>query len=308
MPLKPFKYGIKLYALCKARSGYACSITLHSNKRKESNIEMINRLTNNFKNKNNHIYMDNFYTSVKFFENLKETGIYCCGTLRENRGGHKKCKSLINSFSKGDGILKNNGNINYLCFKDNGVVQMISNIHSGSFINNQEVNNTEAQNMKQNEIIINYNNFMGGVDLMDQILSYYSIDKKSQKWTIKLVFHLLSIVVHNSYILYKKNTLLSKSYLQYLIIIMENLSRGFNSSNIAENINIQGTNENLSSNKLDHYPIKLEKKQKCARCKKIFQPGDPKYRKTTSFGCVCSNVPLCIIDCFNLWHNEQDND
>ena len=132
MPLKPFKYDIKLYALCEARSGYACSITLYSNKRKESNIEMINRLTNNF------------YTSVKLFENLKETVIYCCGTLRENRGGPKKCKSLINSFSKGEGILKNNENINYLCFKDNRVVQMISNIHSGSFINNQEVNNTEA--------------------------------------------------------------------------------------------------------------------------------------------------------------------
>ena len=131
--------------------------------------------------------------------------------------------------------------------------------------------------MKQNEIIINYNNFMGSVNLMDQILSYYSIDKKSQKWTTKLVFHLLNIVIHNSYILYKKNTFLSKSYLQYLIIIMENLSKEFNSSNIAENINIQGTNENLLRNKLNHYPIKLEKKQKCARCKKIFQPGDLKY-------------------------------
>ena len=78
----------------------------------------------------------NFYSSIKLFNELKLKGIYCCGTLRKNRGGPKKYKPYLNTLLKGEGIIMNNGEINYIEFKDNGVVQIISNINSGVVFNN----------------------------------------------------------------------------------------------------------------------------------------------------------------------------
>jgi hypothetical protein len=48
----------------------------------------------------------------------------------------------------------------------------------------------KMNNIKHNEIIVNYNKYMGGVDLMDQMTKYYAIDRKSPKWTTKMAFHL----------------------------------------------------------------------------------------------------------------------
>jgi hypothetical protein len=117
MPLNPIKYGTKLYALCEAETGYACSIILYNVRKGESNLEMISRLTENFKEKNHHVYMDNFYTSTKVFENLKLDGIFCCKTMRENSGGPKRNKILIKTFSKAEGIVMNNANGNYIGLK-----------------------------------------------------------------------------------------------------------------------------------------------------------------------------------------------
>ncbi len=64
MPLKPVKYGMKIYALCEAKYGYACSLNLYNNKIKDGNVEMIKKLTPDLKFLNHHIYMHNFYTST----------------------------------------------------------------------------------------------------------------------------------------------------------------------------------------------------------------------------------------------------
>jgi hypothetical protein len=65
---------------------------------------------------------------------------------------------------------------------------------------------------------------MGGIDLLGQMTKYYAIDKKSQKWTIKLCFHILNIVFYNSFVLYKKYGDDSCTYLDYLCGIMLELT------------------------------------------------------------------------------------
>ena len=42
---------------------------------------------------------------------------------------------------------------------------------------------------------------MGGVDLSDQLLNYYSFLRKSSKWSQKLLIHLFNIIILNAYIL-----------------------------------------------------------------------------------------------------------
>jgi len=50
--------------------------------------------------------------------------------------------------------------------------------------------------------IINYIKNSRGVDKFDQVISYYSVDHRSVKWYIRIIIHLLSLVLHNSFILY----------------------------------------------------------------------------------------------------------
>lgn len=49
-----------------------------------------------------------------------------------------------------------------------------------------------------------YNHYMGGVDIFDQLLSYYELHRRSRKWVLKVFYHLLEIAFVNSYIIYSK--------------------------------------------------------------------------------------------------------
>ena len=53
-------------------------------------------------------------------------------------------------------------------------------------------------------VIADYNEFMLGVDKLDQLMSYYSFLHKSVKWWRKIFFWLLEVVVINAYIIYKQ--------------------------------------------------------------------------------------------------------
>jgi len=54
--------------------------------------------------------------------------------------------------------------------------------------------------------MLDYNKYKTGVDRSDQMLSYYSFERKTIKWWKKLFFRLVDLVVVNSHILHKKTS------------------------------------------------------------------------------------------------------
>ena len=46
---------------------------------------------------------------------------------------------------------------------------------------------------------------MKGVDLSNQLISYYELNRKTIKWWKRIFFHLLDIAIVNSSIIYIKN-------------------------------------------------------------------------------------------------------
>lgn len=52
--------------------------------------------------------------------------------------------------------------------------------------------------IEQPEIIGLYNKSMGGVDIHDQLVSFYRIFIKSRKWTLRLIFHSFDMAAVNS--------------------------------------------------------------------------------------------------------------
>ena len=55
------------------------------------------------------------------------------------------------------------------------------------------------------EIIEDYNNFMGGVDVSDQYMCYYSVGRKTMKWWRHVFWGLHDIAILNAFIIYCAN-------------------------------------------------------------------------------------------------------
>ncbi|XP_037803051.1 piggyBac transposable element-derived protein 2-like [Penaeus monodon] len=53
-------------------------------------------------------------------------------------------------------------------------------------------------------IVRMYNEHMGGVDLHDQLLSYYRMSFRSKRYYMRLVFHMIDITVINCWLLYRR--------------------------------------------------------------------------------------------------------
>jgi hypothetical protein len=53
--------------------------------------------------------------------------------------------------------------------------------------------------------VLDYNKYKTGVDRSDQMLSYYSFERKTIKWWKKLFFHLFDLAIVHTHILHTKS-------------------------------------------------------------------------------------------------------
>ena len=92
IPDKPVKFGVKLFVLCDARSGYCKNVIFYAAKddRAAGNLgkpgKIVIELMRDLHWTNHHLYIDNFYTSPILFRLLKAQGILAAGTARPRQG------------------------------------------------------------------------------------------------------------------------------------------------------------------------------------------------------------------------------
>ena len=77
---------------------------------------------------------------------------------------------------------------------------MLSTIHEAVLVETGKFDRN-GDKIEKPEAVYYYCGRMGGVDLSDQLLNYYSFLRKSSKWSQKLLIHLFNIVILNVYIL-----------------------------------------------------------------------------------------------------------
>lgn len=153
---------------------------------------------------------------------------------------------------------------------------------------------------------------MGGVDLSDQLLHYYSVLRKSMKYWKKLFLHLVDVAVVNSYLLFTK-TQREHPRDERLMRPATYSQEQFRRELACELGKIDPVNAEVpvyqpqrrppNPRHTLHVPV-FGKRSRCVVCK-ILRPQDD--GKASHF-CHACGVPLCVQrerNCFAVYHSAD---
>ena len=147
--------------------------------------------------------MDNFYNSPALAQRLKSLKTDCVGTLRLSRKDVPQ-RVKDTKLKKGELVAQHSGPVSLLKCKDKKEATMISTYHGQE----TRIKLKKCRQEKQKPVsVLDYNENIGGVDLKDQLLQPYLLErKKMTKWYIKLFRRLLNVTVLNCMVICQANS------------------------------------------------------------------------------------------------------
>ena len=135
----------------------------------------------NLLGRGHHVYMDNYYSSPDLFFELHSREVFSCGMCRKNRRNMPKAVTKAVFKRKGDCAFRRDGPLLALKWREKKKdVLMMSTIHEASFVEMGKVDK-RGNKIEKPEAVYYYCSRMGGVDLSDQLLNYFTFLRKSTK-------------------------------------------------------------------------------------------------------------------------------
>ena len=181
MPKKPTKFGIKVCVLAESR------FEIYTGKVKGGvdvglPTRTLHNLSVDFCYQGYHLYFDNFYNSPSLCQQLLESGILSCGTMCVNRRGLPEGikHAPRDGFRQGDILFWKCGSLTDVRWKDKRVITAISNLH-GNDVTIIPARRDEQTAVQKPTMIVDYNSHIGGIDLLDQLLCYYIVGRRTLK-------------------------------------------------------------------------------------------------------------------------------
>ena len=137
-----------------------------------------------------HVYVDNFFCSVRLAQFLYERKTLLTGTLRVHRGVPKVLKdkevpAKSHAFCRKNEVLivkavdRKSSGLKTLYVADTAQ-------KAGTTLRRRILRGGVAENIEKSWTVLSYNTGMGGVDARDGSLHPYSMSRKSFKWFTKL--------------------------------------------------------------------------------------------------------------------------
>ena len=204
IPSKPAKYGIKIFALCDAKTYFTGNLEVYCGKQRTGPHEVSNspadiaeRLISHLKGTCRKLTTDNWHTSYTLAMSLLQGKITLVGTLKKNKREipaeflPNKQKPISSSMF---GFQKHATLVSFTPKKNKSVV-LLSTMHRDAKVDAET---------KKPEIIQFYNSTKGGVDTVDQLCGNYSVSRRTRRWPLCVFFHLVNIAGVNGQILFNK--------------------------------------------------------------------------------------------------------
>ena len=206
---KPIRFGFKLWSLC-GNNGYLYHLRIYKGKETTQQAlplgtRVVNTMADVIKTSSlvakHELYFGNFFTSHQLMKSLASEGIRTTGTVRENRtGGAGKLMTDVKTMKKSDRgsfDYRSDGDVHVVRWNDNSIVNVASNheTHKPLHEVGRRVKGASNVKVKQPKMISSYNKGMGGVDLMDRLLSSYRLKIRGKKWYWPLFANYLNLTV-----------------------------------------------------------------------------------------------------------------
>ena len=145
-------------------------------------MDVILSLRQKLKDRHCFVFFDNFFTSPALLVKLLEMGIYTTGTVRANRKNMPVLKH-DKEIKRGEHDWFSSNHRSAIKWMDNKSVILLSN-----YFNPKETQQIERRVKGSKDkvkvtcpsVIQEYNQFMGGVDLSDQMKVTYEVDRRSK--------------------------------------------------------------------------------------------------------------------------------
>ncbi|KAF7651626.1 hypothetical protein LDENG_00108350 [Lucifuga dentata] len=215
---KPTKWGFKLFVLADSRNGYTWNFSVYQGKAIAASgnglsfDSVVNLIHVPLLGTGYHIYVDNFYTSATLFRHLYSMNYAACGTVREARFGYPRSKvnSLPENAERGDMRWIRDDRLLFVKWKDMRDISMCSTIHkahSGQTVQRRVRNRDGSWGRRAVPVpdaVLDYNCYMGGVDLSDALIKYYTVTQKTMRWYRKFFLHFVDIAIVNSFTIQKE--------------------------------------------------------------------------------------------------------
>ena len=185
LPLKASKFGIKNLEICESRTGYLWCFLVYTGKNTVLQSSLITpdtpktaavvlELLEPLFGRGHTLWIDNFVNSPELTRKLKiEHSTDCIGTLKLNRKDVPK-EVKDKKLEKGEIIDRHSGPVTVLKWRDKRNVTIVSTYHSAD---SQRVSNKDKQPEKP-LCVVDYNHKMGGVNLKNQLLHMYMVERK----------------------------------------------------------------------------------------------------------------------------------
>ncbi|KAG1946326.1 piggyBac transposable element-derived protein 4-like [Pimephales promelas] len=308
MKNKPTKWGYKLFVLADSLCGYTWDFFIYEGK---MNVEqskgisydsVISLADTRLLGSGYKLFVDNFYTSPKLFRDLLAKKIWACGTVRANRIGHSKKQAPRGNIRwfREDDLL-------FVEWKDKRDVLMCSTFHkafNGDTIK-RNVKGADGvwgiQDFSVPAAVLDYNKHMGGVDLSDALIGYYTVLHKTRKWYRSFFYHFVDIAVVNAFILHqqmakmkKQTPLTQKAFREALVRELAGTGPEYAPDRLAP---VRCTGSHLAKY------LSGDSTTGRLRCKMC--------QSKTPIKCATCEVALCFVpkrDCYNKWHKSGRSD
>lgn len=158
------------------------------------------------------VYFDNFFTSIQLLSYLYEQkGLRSLGTLRSNR--LRSCpidddKTLIKRGRGSFDYSTNNNDVIVVKWADNKCVTLASTASGvepvATVLRYDKIEKKKVQ-VQCPQIVKQYNEHMGGVDLSNMFIELYRTPTKAKRWYLPIFGYIIDVAVSNAWILYRRD-------------------------------------------------------------------------------------------------------
>ena len=342
MPRKPIKHGIKLFVMVDYATGLMLDFNVDDNeftaaKWKESwamvgkqqpygvNQHQVVRLVDD--NLVGHggeyiIYTDNFYTTVPLARALFQRNCRLIGTWKRTFGvppglqfgGLHAKPSKANPRGKCNALSTADQLVHGMGYMDSGAMYMIDTVYGCDKMGVMKRHDTggEMQTQPAPRAIIEYNNYMGGVDRFDHIHNgFYGVEtgRRTIKWTLRFYEAMLSICVSQAFIAHRsanKGTKLEQSHNEFCGEIANALfARTIPDDPIAAGTRSAAASAAAHIEPKGHYSIVSDIRRVCNWCpNSILMPDGKRTKVYRAVQRMCAGCGVHLHDkCFKDYHD-----